>query len=40
VSQKKVIWFAIAGIIALILGIATGRVLDTTSEQHQAGQVE
>ena len=31
-SQKKVIMFALAGIVALVLGIATGRALDSGME--------
>lgn len=37
-SQKKVI--ALAGIVALILGIATDRVLDNLSEEREAERVE
>jgi hypothetical protein len=28
-TQRKVIMFALASIVALVLGIATGRALDT-----------
>jgi hypothetical protein len=31
-SQKRVMMFALAGIVALVLGIATGRALDSASE--------
>jgi hypothetical protein len=36
VSRKKVIRFALAGMLALVLGIATGRALDVWAEPTEA----
>lgn len=36
---KKKLWFAIAGIIALVLGIATGVALDEASERSRSEKI-